>query len=123
MLRSVPVVVVALLVTAGSGPAWSESLGHRGWEVTKVRVPYRDLDLTRADGADLLLRRLSLAAARACGGQPVLGVMMAETARAYRACKAKAVADAVELVQAPLVKQRYAERSGPRPLKVAEARP
>jgi UrcA family protein len=115
---------MAVLVSAGSDPARAQTHDWRGpVVVTKVRVPYGDLDLTRDAGVDTLLSRVADAAARACGGRPALGVLMLEEARAYRACKAKAVSQAVAQLDAPLVKQRLAERSGGRVVRVAEARP
>jgi len=123
MFRPVLVVVVALAVSAGASQARSESYQDHGRVISKVRVPYGDLDLSRDAGADMLLSRIASAAARACRGRPALGVLMVQEAQAYRACKAKAVEQAVAQVQAPLVKQRFAARSGPRPVKVAEVRP
>ena len=125
MNRTVPLVLVALLVSAGSEPAWSQTGDGRGpVVVTKVRVPYGDLDLTRQAGVDTLLSRVAVATARACGGQTEFGVLRLQEARALRACKAKALDRAVAQLDAPLVRQRLAERSGGRTtVRVAEARP
>ena len=128
MFRTVTVVVAALVVTAGAGSGWSRTRVQtenrpNGVVLTRVTVPYGDLDLTRAEGADALLRRVAHAASRACGGAPGSGVNAMAEARNYRACTAKAVARAVAQLDDPMVRQRYAARQAAEPVKVAEAHP
>ena len=128
MFRTVTVVVAALVVTTGAGPGWSRSPVHseegpNRVVITRVVVPYGDLDLTRAEGADALLKRVFRAASRACGGVPSSGLTAMADARNYRACTAKAATRAVAQVDAPMVRQRFAARQAAEPVKVAEVRP
>jgi UrcA family protein len=122
MSRSVTL-AVALIASVAAAPAWCEPLGHRQAVVTKVRVPVGDLDLNSQAGADTLIRRVSAAAIRACGGANTVGVLMLLEARAYRACKTRAVAQTIAQVEAPVVQARYAQMTGAEAVQVAEARP
>lgn len=45
-------------------------------QTVSVEVPYGDLDLTKADGRDVLDRRLTRAARQVCGGRPIRDVGM-----------------------------------------------
>ena len=126
--RTVTVVVAALVVTTGAGPGWSRTrvqteAGPNGVVLTRVTVPYGDLDLTRPEGADALLKRIAQAASRACGGVPGSGVAIMAEARNFRACTAKAVTRAVTQLDDPMVRQRFAARQAAAPVKVAEAHP
>jgi UrcA family protein len=71
----------------------------------RVAVSTRDLDLSRTDGAQTLLRRLRQAASEACGGQPSLGDLAA--AGAYRTCMTATMDAAVASVHAPVVTALY----------------
>ena len=112
MSRTV-VLAVALVACVAAAPAWAQPLGKPQVEVIRVRVPVGDLDLNSQAGADALIRRVSLAAARACGTPRVSGITATMDARAYRACKSKAVAGAMAQVDAPLVLARYAQMVSP----------
>lgn len=73
-------------------------------------VSYRDLDLSDARDAAILLNRIDKAAEAACGGRPWLADPFNEDVSSsmretYRHCHADAMARAVEKVDAPLVKQ------------------
>src|SRR4029453_13991155 len=102
MPRSVPLVVVALVVGAASGSASARPPHSDGSVPVVIRVPIGDLDLSREAGADAPLKRVAAAASRACYGPPALGVQMPEIARAYRACKAQALERAVAQVDSPM---------------------
>lgn len=102
--------MVVLLIGAGSSPAWSQA-PDRNRIVKQVRVPIGDLDLSRSSDADILLQRLSHAAARACG-RPSFDIDWAAAKRANRACRADAVSRVVADLDAPMVDRRYAESSG-----------
>jgi UrcA family protein len=115
--------LVALLVSAGSSPAWSQAAPDHGTTVVKVRVPIGDLDLSQAAGADAFLARVAHAAARACAGKPAVGVLIANEARAYHACKESTLSQAVAQLGSPLVQQRYAEDRGDHYVKVAARQP
>jgi UrcA family protein len=117
MSQSIPLVVVALVVCAASSSVSAEP--GQDSSMVAFRVPIGDLDLNRAADADELLKRVSAEAARACSGPPAEGVMMLEISRAYRACKVDALERAVAEVNSPMVRQRYAERIGAAPVRVA----
>jgi UrcA family protein len=114
-------VVVALVIGAASGSASAQPSDH-GRVPVVIRVPIGDLDLNRQAGADELLKRVARAASHACGGQPALGVMMPEIARAFAACKAQALNQAVATIDAPMVRERYAARTRGSPVRLAQAK-
>jgi UrcA family protein len=123
MSRSVPLVVVALVISAASGSV-SAQTGHPGHgSPVVIRVPVGDLDLNRQAGADALLNRVVAAASRACSGQSAEGIMAAQIARAYRACQAEALEHAAAAADSPMVRQRYAARTGSARVQVAQAKP
>lgn len=66
--------------------------------VRKVTVRYGDLDLSSRQGAAALYHRIGIAAEEVCG--PFEGRDLARTFR-YRACKQRAIADAVSRVNRP----------------------
>ncbi|HEX4198979.1 MAG TPA: UrcA family protein [Caulobacteraceae bacterium] len=72
----------------------------------QVAVRYADLDLTRADGASVLLSRLRRAASLACGGRPSSPVDLGAM-QDYRACVRNGLDGAVGRVNAPLVTAFY----------------
>jgi len=73
--------------------------------VKSINVAYRDLDLTREEGAHTLLRRLRAAADAACGPAPDIRDLSARSN--YETCRQGALAKAVEDVHAPLVASLY----------------
>ena len=123
MSHSVPLLLVALLVTAGASPALSQIDPDPDRTYVKIHVPIGDLDLTTASGADTLIQRVAHMAAEACTGKPAVGALMLQELRAYRACKDAILTQAVAQLGSPRVAQRYAERHGARSVNIAEARP
>jgi UrcA family protein len=121
LVLAVVITMTASVAASGSARAWP----HDGRErvVTQVRIPLGDLDLTREAGAGTLLKRIRVAAARACGPVVIGGVAVAEEARAQRACRDQAVSRAVAQVDAPVVQALYAASKPPKPVTVAQARP
>lgn len=65
-------------------------------EVPRITVSYADLDLTRAEGAQTLYRRLRAAARQVCDAGHDMRAL-AERAR-YRACVDKALEEAVRTI-------------------------
>ena len=108
MSQNIPFVVVALVLGAASGSVSAEP--NRNSSPVTIRVPVGDLDLNREADADKLLKRVSAAASRACSGPPAAGVMMAEIARAYKACKVQALDRAVAQIDSPTVRLAEAKR-------------
>ena len=74
-----------------------------------VAVRMSDLDLSRPDGARVLLARLRHAASIACGGRPSSPADLAGW-QAYNACDRQSLDSAVGQVRAPLVAALYRGR-------------
>jgi UrcA family protein len=66
-----------------------------------ISVPYADLDVGHTAGAQILLQRIEAASVRACGGAPDMRELKQRAA--FDACRAQAVSQAVERVNAPVV--------------------
>jgi UrcA family protein len=66
-------------------------------------VVYSDLDLTTADGAGALLKRINVAAMRICGPGPTHSPLMPREAAHYHNCVADSVDAAVARVGSPLL--------------------
>jgi UrcA family protein len=64
-------------------------------------VTYGDLDLSTADGARTLLRRIDLAAKRICGPEPVPSQLQPRLMAYYRDCISASTDTAVARVGAP----------------------
>ena len=82
----------ALLATSPAGAIEINEAGER-----QITVDYRDLDISRPEGAEVLLARIELAAEQACGV-----VSLREGARRYhdaRRCMKAAVETAVRRVR------------------------
>jgi UrcA family protein len=77
--------------------------------VINVMVRMSDLDLTRMDGAKVLLNRLRHAASVACGGRPSSQLDLAAM-QDYGACYRTSLDGAVGQVRAPLVASLYRGR-------------
>jgi UrcA family protein len=74
--------------------------------VISVAVSTADLDLSRTDGAMVLLNRLRHAASVACGGRPSSPLDL-NALQDYRACVRTSLDTAVGQVRAPLVASLY----------------
>lgn len=105
---------VGLLVALSGQAAERVMLGTR---VASVSVPYADLDLSTAAGAEALYARLADAAGEVCGGEP-RPESLREIARferaSFKSCYDKALADAVGKVdsaQLHAVQQERATKS------------
>lgn len=117
-----PLVLAAVMVVAMPGAGSAEPL-WKDYRSVVIRVPMGDLDLGRDAGADAFLRRVALAASKACGGRPAVSVVWLEEARAYKACKVQAMERAVAQVDNARVYARYAVRKGDAaPVEVAQDR-
>ncbi len=75
---------------------------------TEIAVSYADLDLHSAAGADAMLARLHRMSAHACGTRPAQSHSPLRARRAFDQCRANAVANAVQDLDAPLVTARFA---------------
>jgi len=93
--RSLPeLAVAALLCVLGSAPTWAGPGGARS-----ITVSFRDLDISRTEGAKTLYQRIQSAAREVCGHP---GADLIE-AQVWRACYRNATADAVRKVNSPLL--------------------
>lgn len=124
MVRPTPLLMIAVLMAAGAYPAEGQEgpLTPKPTIVT-VRVPIGDLDLSQDAGAETLLRRASMAASRACGGVPGVGVFVMVETKAFRECRAKALSQAVASLDSPVVSQRFAQGREAEVVRLAQARP
>lgn len=73
-------------------------------------VDVSDLDLSATTGARAALRRIELAARRACGGEPVPSPSFPRARKAWRDCVRQAVDGAVASAEAPLMAQLHNRR-------------
>jgi len=99
---------LAATLIASSGVAQAQPGARAGEEAVSITVRYADLDINRAAGADILLRRISLAATRVCGGQPDARAW--GPTRAFTTCRDASIARAVARVGAPALLARHEER-------------
>jgi UrcA family protein len=96
----------AIAASAQAAPTIFSNVAPSNSGAAQVAVRYADLDLSRADGARVLLSRLRRAASLACGGRPSspldLGAM-----QDYQTCVRRGLDGAVGRVNAPLVTAVY----------------
>jgi UrcA family protein len=88
---------------ASAGAFWDTSVTGAA---RKEVVPFRDLDLSNMEGVTKLYGRISHAARDVCDSLETLWFP-----QAYRACVDKAIADAVEKVNRPLLSQYHQLRT------------
>jgi UrcA family protein len=79
--------------------------------IEKGFVKMRDLDLTTAHGAKVLLRRVEARASDLCAPTP--SPLERGADKAWRDCVAKAVGRSIASLKAPLVMAEYARVFGP----------
>lgn len=79
-------------------------------KLVEVAVSSRGLDLSTEAGSATFLRRISRAAAKACGNYPYLSPLLTGQRQAFDACKAEAMSRAMAEVQSPSVRRAYASR-------------
>ncbi|MDX2233184.1 MAG: UrcA family protein [Hyphomonadaceae bacterium] len=106
MIRST-VAAIALLVAAGA-PAVAEErpVADAASESRATSVRQHDLDLTSERGAAAMLMRLERAAQAVCDA-PEVNRPSPAARRAMAACRRDAVAEAVKLLDAPLLTQLH----------------
>jgi UrcA family protein len=96
MLRYLAIAALAACVVT---PAQAETMKQ---VETQVRIDYRDLDVSHPKGARILLSRIGLAAANACGG-PAPKARSAQDVYAYNACRQRVADQLVIATGKPLV--------------------
>jgi UrcA family protein len=102
----------ALLACLAIHPsAQAETRPEKKELVTRVRVTYADLDLTRQLDAQVVLGRIQAAAFRACGGNPRrhirYDVMPGRVEAVFKECREEAVARAIREIHAPALSQAH----------------
>lgn len=100
-----------LAVAAAISPGYAQRA-----KPVQLEVHFGDLDVTHADGAEILLGRLKVASRHVCGGTPYIGELTAR--RYFDTCFNQAMDGAIASIHAPLVAQLYG-----RPELVAESQP
>jgi UrcA family protein len=98
--------IAALALTL---PAQADSLAMEG-EAVSVSIPYNDLDLSRPASADLMFKRVTKAASRACGGRPAVRFMRER--KEFFLCVDDLTQQAVQELGAPLVTSLYEQDQG-----------
>jgi len=82
---------------------------HYGPQTRAIAVAYSDLDLSSEVGAQSMLKRLTAAAGRACGGRPEQGgVALLTQIDTWNACRAEALREAVAKLGQPVVSRVHA---------------
>lgn len=74
-------------------------------------VSIADLDLSTADGARVLLKRLDIAAQRACGGEPVKSPLFPREPGLFEKCVKEAISTAVRQADQPMLAAIHEEQS------------
>ena len=72
-------------------------------------ISIADLDLSTADGARAFLKRIDIAAQRACGGEPVRSPLLPREPGLFEKCVNDAVATAVRAADQPMIAQAHIE--------------
>ena len=72
-------------------------------------ISIADLDLSTADGARAFLKRIDVAAQRACGGEPVRSPLLPREPGLFEKCVKDAVATAVRAADQPMIAQAHIE--------------
>jgi UrcA family protein len=80
-----------------------------GYELPKATVKFADLNIARAQGAEVLYRRISAAARTVCTPADTRDL----AAKTHSdACIARAIADAVTAVGSPMLSDVYSAKTG-----------
>jgi UrcA family protein len=106
---------IAAIVLGGA----SDSVSQPSIQTVSVTVSTAGYDLNTAEGADALLKRLSWAATKACGGGPDSSPIVLRARQRYRACQVKALEAAVAQSRSELLKVRFARSQEAQPRRLA----
>jgi UrcA family protein len=102
MFRAITLVTFAAATFLGSA-SYANTLPTPAQK--QIAVNYADLDISRRAGAEILITRMSGAAAQVCGPAPdVRDLVMYPL---YRACVAETLARGVASVNSPMVTELY----------------
>jgi len=98
MHRVVIIVAAAAALVAAAQQASAASADDG---TVSIRVPVADLDLQHADGARVMLARLTMASRDVCGSEPRINDL--GRSAIYRECVSQTLANAVQSLNAPMV--------------------
>lgn len=107
-LLSVAVSVGAVIWAAAAGVANAQTT-----QPAVETVSIADLDLSSADGARAFLKRVDIAAQRACGVEPLRSPLLPREPALFEKCVKDAIAQAVRGADTPMVAALHAEQSLP----------
>jgi UrcA family protein len=110
-MKATVLAIVAVGFTAGAALAHTPNRTYGDSSLRKVVVRYSELDLTREQGARVLLGRIHQAALTVCGPEP--SHLSIDEYQRYQACVVESTDATIQRVQAPLVTAIYART--PRP--------
>ncbi len=103
-LLAVALSLGAVICGAAAGAASAQTTGP-----ASEAVSIADLDLSTADGARTMLKRIDIAAQRACGGEPSRSPLLPRASGLFEQCVREAVATAVRNADQPMVAEARAE--------------
>ena len=92
---SVQLVAIVLSSIAGVVPAWAADPSRAVEHAREIAVSYNDIDITRANGAHILYRRIERAAEIVCN-RP--NARAPQVSAAIRSCSEQAIATAIAKV-------------------------
>jgi UrcA family protein len=101
-----PLLACSLILTGIGGPA----LADPGVNRVEIRVSSHGLDLTKPEGAEQFLQRLSRAATTACGETRDTSPLLQGGARRFRRCQTAALSTAVAGSRSEMVLRTFAAR-------------
>lgn len=103
-LLAVALSLGAVICGAAAGAANAQTAGP-----ASEAVSIADLDLSTADGARAMLKRINIAAQRACGGEPSRSPLLPRAPGLFEQCVRDAVETAVRNADQPMVADVHAE--------------
>jgi UrcA family protein len=105
-LLAVALSMGAVICGAAAGAASAETSPPTA---TTETISISDLDLSTADGARAFLKRIDIAAQRACGGDPVRSPLFPREPGHFEQCVREAVSTAVRQADEPMVAAAHTE--------------
>ncbi len=90
---------------ASAGTATAQTANQTATEIVSIA----DLDLSTADGAFAFLKRVDVAAQRACGGELTHSPLLPREAGLFEQCVREAISMAVRTADAPMVASAHTD--------------
>lgn len=108
-LLAVALSLGAVICGAAAGAANADASPGTNAAPATETISIADLDLSTADGARAFLKRIDIAAQRACGGEPVHSPLFPREPGLFEACVKDAVATAVRTADEPMIAAAHTE--------------